>query len=114
MLEKTGKITLDWGENNVVTYDINKTETILFSKARNKKLTKQLFETKLWLGSQVIFFSQKAIQWLEIWLDSSLSFGAYISKRLKKAKIAETRFKALNKTYALPPALVRKIQIVAI
>ena len=47
MLEKTGKITLDWGENNVVTYDINKTETILFSKARNKKLTKQLFETKL-------------------------------------------------------------------
>ena len=39
-LEKAGKITLDWGTHNAVTYDITKTEAILFFKARNQKLVK--------------------------------------------------------------------------
>lgn len=33
LLEKARKITLDWGTRNAVTYDISKTEAILFSKA---------------------------------------------------------------------------------
>lgn len=40
MLEEGGKIALDQEKNNAVTYDINKTEAILFSKARNQKLIK--------------------------------------------------------------------------
>lgn len=32
-LEKAGKITLDWETRNAVTYDISKTEAILFFKA---------------------------------------------------------------------------------
>ena len=113
-LEEAGKIALDWGENNAVTYDISKTEAILFSKARNQKLTKQLSETELRFGDQVISFSREATRWLGMWLDSSLSFGAHISERFKKAKIAETRIKGLSKTYGLPPALVRRIQIAAV
>ena len=33
LLEKVGKITLDWGTRNAVTYNITKTEAILISKA---------------------------------------------------------------------------------
>ena len=112
-LKEVRKIALDWGENNVVTYDIGKTEAILFSKARNQKLTKQLSKTELQFGNQIISFRQEATRWLGMWLDSSLSFDAYISKRFKKAKIAETRIKRRNKTCGLPLALVPKIQIAA-
>ena len=59
-LEKAGKITLDWGTRNVVTYDISKTEAILFSKARNQKLAKQLMATELKFGGQTIWFNKKA------------------------------------------------------
>lgn len=45
ILEKTGKVTLDWGIHNVVIYDINKTKAMLFFKARKKKLLKQLIAT---------------------------------------------------------------------
>ena len=34
ILEKAGKITLNWGMRNAVIYDISKTKAMLFSKAR--------------------------------------------------------------------------------
>ncbi len=37
-LEKAGKITLEWETRNAVTYDISKTEAILFSRARKQRL----------------------------------------------------------------------------
>ena len=63
---------------------------------------------------QTVYFNQEAIQWLRMWLDSFLNFGAHISEKLKKAKIAEIRIKKLSKTYGLSPALLRKIQIIAV
>ena len=36
-LEKAGKFFLNWGMRNAVTYDIGKTEAMLFSKARKQK-----------------------------------------------------------------------------
>lgn len=33
ILEKAGQSALEWGANNLVTYNISKTEAILFSKA---------------------------------------------------------------------------------
>lgn len=113
-LEKAGKITLDWGTRNAVTYDISKTEAILFSKARNQKLVKQLTDTQLEFGDQIIRFNQKATRWLGMWLDSHLSFNTHISERLGKAKIAEFRIKWLSKTYGLPPAMVRQIQVAVV
>ena len=45
LLEKAGKIPLDWRIRNTVTYDISKTKAMLFSKARKQKLLKQLTAT---------------------------------------------------------------------
>lgn len=113
-LEKAGQITLEWGTRNAVTYDISKTEAMLFSKARKQKLLEQLKAIQLRFGGQTIKFNQEATQWLGMWLDSRLSFGSHFRERLKRAKTAEAQIRGLTKTYGLPPALVRRIQITAV
>ena len=113
-LEKTGKIVLNWGMRNAVTYDIGKTEAMLFFKAKKQKLLQQLTTTELRFGGQTIRFNQEATQWLGIWLDSHLNFGPHFRERLKRAKTAEARIRGLSKTYGLLPALVREIQIAAV
>lgn len=113
VLEEAGKIALHWGKFNAVTYDINKTEAMLFSKAKKQKLLEQLTHTQLRFGGQTIRFNQDATRWLGMWLDCSLSFGSHFRERLKRAKIAEARIRELSKTYGLPSALVRRIQIAA-
>lgn len=81
---------------------------------RTKKLVKQLTDTQLKFGGQTVCFNQKASRWLGVWLDGRLNFSAHVSERLGKAKIAESRTKGLSKTYGLPPALVRRIQVAAV
>ncbi len=87
---------------------------MLFSKARKQKLLEQLTATQLRFGGQSIKFNQEATQWLGMWLDSRLNFGSHFRERLKRAKTAEARIRGLNKTYGLPPTLVRRIQIAAV
>lgn len=69
-LEKIRKIVLDWVTDHAVTYDINNTEAILFSKARNPKLRKQISDIPLQLGNHTIFFNKEVTRWLGIWFDS--------------------------------------------
>ena len=49
-----------------------------------------------------------------IWLDSGLNFGSHFRERLRRAKTAEVQIRGLTKTYGLPPAFVRRIQIAAV
>ena len=114
LLEKAGKIALEWGGNNSVTYDMSKTEVVLFSKARHQKLVKQISETQLRFGGETVFFNKEATRWLGVWLDSHLNFAAHVNERMKKARAAELRIKGLSKTYRLCPVLVQRIQIAAV
>ncbi len=98
-LERVGKISVDWGRRNAVTYDISKIKVILFSKARNRNLVKQLTDTKLKIGGQTICFTQNATRWLNMWLNSHLNFNDHVSERLGEAKIENSRIKKLSKTY---------------
>lgn len=109
LLEKARKITLEWETRNAVTYNINKTEAMLFSKARKWKLLEQLTATQLKFGGQTVRFNQEATRWLGIWLDCGLNFGSHFRERLKRAKTAEGKIRGLSKTFGLPPALVRRI-----
>lgn len=113
-LEKAGKIALDWATDHAVTYDIGKTEAVLFSKARNPNLRKQLSDIPLRLGDQTIIFNEEATCWLGMWFDSRLTFTSHVSEKMRKAKIAESRIKSLSKNYGLCPALIRRIQIAAV
>lgn len=114
LLEKAGKIALQWGTSNSVTYDMSKTEAILFSQARWAKRARQIAETRLKIGGKVVFFNEEATRWLGVWLDSQLNFSLHINKRMKKAKAAEFMIKQLSKTQGLCPGLVQRIQITAV
>ena len=87
---------------------------MLFSKARKQRLLEQLTTIELRFGDQIVKFNQEATRWLGIWLDSHLNFRPHFRERLKRAKTAEARIRGLSKTYGLPPALVRRIQIAAV
>ena len=113
-LEKAGKIALNWAAGHAVTYDIGKIEAILFSKARNAKLRKQLSDILLRLGKRTIFFNKEATQWLGMWFDSRLTFNSHVNEKLRKAKIVESRIQSQSKTYGLSPALFKRIQIAAV
>ena len=58
-LQKVGRIALEWGANNAVTYDTRKTEAVLFSRARRPKLAK-LLETRLRIGGETVYFNKEA------------------------------------------------------
>lgn len=94
LLEKEGEIALEWGANNLVTYDMSKPEATLFSQARHQKLVKQLSEMQVRFGRKTISLNKEATRWLGIWLDSHLNFAAHFNERMRKAKAAEFRIMA--------------------
>ena len=53
-----------------MTYDIAKTEVILFSHACQRRLNQQLRETTVLIRGERIKFNEEATHWLGIWLDS--------------------------------------------
>lgn len=74
-------------------------------------MNKQIIEVYIKIGAKKIKFNKKTIQWLGIWLDNQLKFSVHVNKKLQKTEIAEIQIKSLMKTYALAPALIRRIQI---
>ena len=113
-LEKVGNLIVEWGGRNAVTYDTAKTELVLFSRARQRRLNQQLQETTVLVGGERIKFNKDATRWLRIWLDSQLRFTAHVNKGLTKAKTAEIQVERLSGTYELTPGLVGQIQMAAV
>lgn len=64
-LKKARHIVLKWGANNAVIYDISRTEAVIFSKARQQKLTKVL-EIRIRVDKETVLFKKDAIQWLGV------------------------------------------------
>ena len=89
ILEKVAEVVLEWGGRNAVTYDVAKTEAVLFSKSHRQRLNKQLREAKIKVGDKSISFNKEAMRWLGVWLDSQLKFISHINERVKRAGIAE-------------------------
>ena len=78
---------------NAVTYDISKTEAVLFSKLYRQRLSKQLQETKLKVGDEHISFNKEATRWLGVWLDSQLKSKSHINERTRRARVAEIQIR---------------------
>ena len=59
-LEKVAKELIEWGKQNAATYDISKTEAVLFSKSHRQQLNKQLQKAKIKIDTEKISFNKKA------------------------------------------------------
>ena len=61
LLGKAGKISLEWGGNNLVIYNMSKTKAILFFKTGYQKLIKQILDTQLNIGIKTVSFNKDTI-----------------------------------------------------
>ena len=84
-LEKVAKEEIEWERLNTVTYNMSKTEAVLFSKSHWQRLNKQLREAKVQVSTESISFNKEVICWLGVWLDSELKFTYHINERVKRA-----------------------------
>ena len=113
-LGQVAQVVLEWGKFNAVTYDIAKTEAVLFSKSYCQRLNKQIAVVNIKIGTEKIKFNKEATRWLGIWFDSQLKFTVHINEKVQRARTAEIQIKSLTQTYGLAPALIRRIQIAAV
>ena len=105
-LKKTRKIVIKWKLSNAVTYNITKTKAILFLPIWNKKVTKKTSEIRLTIKKEVIKFNNQVTWWLEMRLDSRLTFNTHVKKRVKQAQTAEIKIKKLTRIYRFLTKLV--------
>ena len=95
-LGNVAQAVLELGGLNAVTYDVSKTEAVLFSKSHRQRLNKQLRQAKIKVGNKKISFNKEATRWLGVWLDSQLKFTSHINERVKRARTAEIQIKGLT------------------
>ena len=111
-LANAGEQAIAWGLTNNVTFDVDKTEAVLFTKKR--KIRQILSNYNIKIQSHAIKFNREATRWLGIWLDAGLSLKEHRQIRLQKAQKAENRLKAISGTFGLASGLVRRVQIAAV
>ena len=113
-LETVSKAVIQWGLENAVSYDVDKTEAVLFTKAKAINRRRMIRGFKVKIEFKKIFFNEDATRWLGVFIDSGLQLRAHFEHRMKKAKAAEARLRGIVGTYGLAFGLVRRIQIAAV
>ena len=70
-LTKAGEQAIAWGLTNNVTFDVDKTEAVLFTK--KTKVRRNLANYNIKIQNHNIKFNREVTRWLGIWLDAGLS-----------------------------------------
>ena len=86
LLEKLEKEVVRWGEKNAVVFESKKTEAILFSK---RKHWKDRAHSEVRVQGSLVPFNRKATRWLEVWINSKLSFGEHMRIYRERARRAK-------------------------
>ena len=88
-LERVTQEIIEWDKQNEVTYDISKTEAVLFSKFHQQQFNKQLPEAEIKVSTEKISFNKGVTRWLDVWLESQIKIISHINERVRKAQIAK-------------------------
>ena len=99
---------------NAVSFDIEKTEAVLFTTARKNSLIKLAEDNKLSIGGKEIKFSVNTTRWLGIILDPGLKLKAHVNQRIEKTRNAAARVQGIIGKYGLASGLTRRIHIAAV
>ena len=78
LLQKLAEDLLLDSKQNCMQFDVDKTELIHFHSKRSFDLKNKLYSVKV---EETVFQSKELIKYLDIWLDSKLSFKAHVKKR---------------------------------
>jgi hypothetical protein len=77
ILETAGKEAISWGLANNVSFEVNKTEVVVFTKKKGRLLRQSLSRAKITLDGRAITYNQDATRWLGIWLDNGLTLKTH-------------------------------------
>jgi hypothetical protein len=66
ILETAEKEVISWGLANNVSFEVNKTEAVLFIKKKGRLLRQSLSRAKITLDGRAITYNQDATRWLRI------------------------------------------------
>jgi hypothetical protein len=111
-LQRCARLMTEWAKVNVVEFDIEKKEAILFSKKRNHQGSKVKMVVKV--GENKVAFNKKPTRWLGIQLDRKLTFQHHHEVAMIKARRAQHRVRTITGKYGLNPANARKVQMAAV
>ena len=113
-LQEAARIAIEWGQSNLVQFEAEKTEAVLFTRKRGRDLRDQTERAQIVVGNHRVSFNHEATRWLGIWLDAGLTLKAHYQTCLRKARNAEARVRSLCQAQGLAPGLVRRIQVAAV
>jgi hypothetical protein len=82
ILKTAEKEVISWGLANNVSFEVNKTEAVLFTKKKGRLLRQSLSKAKITLDERTMIYNQDATRWLGIWLDNGLTLKTYYQIRL--------------------------------
>ena len=106
-LTEAGDLAVKWGLLNNVTFDIKKTEVILFTK--KTKIRRNINKFNIKIKDYIVKFNKKVTRWLEIWLDTKLTLKEHYKIRFQKTKQTENRLKTISRSLELSSRLVRRV-----
>jgi hypothetical protein len=109
-LQHAAKVAIEWGVENGVQFDPNKTEAAFFTRQRKDRYRRNLRQAKITVGGVQAKIMPETVRWLGIVLDRQLSLRSHYSTCLQKARDTELRLRALCRANGLTPELVRRLQ----
>ncbi len=95
LLQKLAENLLLDSKQNCMQFDVDKTELIYFHSKRFLDQKNELYSVKV---EETIFQSKELVKYLDIWLDSKLSFKAHVKKKIASAQKVFIQIKRLSNT----------------
>jgi len=115
ILERCAAKSIEWASTGGLQFDTAKTEAALFTHRRgHKKHLRPKLTAKIRVGDGFIWFNNQATCWLGVWMDAHLTLKEHHDRCMKKARVAEARFRTLTKTYGVVPESVRAVQVACV
>src|SRR5947207_13949168 len=95
LLQKLAEDLLLDSKQNCMQFDVDKTELIHFHSKRFLDLKNELYSVKV---GETVFQSKELVKYLDIWLDSKLSFKVYVEKKIASAQKIFIQIERLSNT----------------
>ena len=65
-LQQADEAAERWGHHNAVQFDMDKTEALLFSRKKGRRLQQLVEKATVMLGGHTVEFSKEAVRWLGV------------------------------------------------
>ena len=109
-LQRAAKIAVDWGVENGVQFDPDKTELAFFTRMRENRFRDEIRGAKVTVRGIAAKIRPDTVRWLGVILDRRLTLRCHYSTCLQKATGTEIRLCTLCRANGLTPELVRRLQ----